>query len=513
MIFFVQMAHLNMAEDIVPIPARSAAALNRYIYYPDHLVRMPGPDPARGLLGNIASGLVNIGREPIFAGAVQNLINEVSIDVRPNTVQDESVGDFVTRRFGPTVAENLVSAILHGIYAGDLYKLSIKTIFPLFWHLEKISRAGILGELGKQMWRREKLILWDDFVFDFASSQTSQIAESDAFGALREKLEGSSVYTFKKGLAQLSEKIEADLQENKNVQIKHISAALAFDAKTKRFAVTNADSQEGGSAKTSDSYDYVVATIPPSQLSQALKQPKHMTQSSPFANMLSRLETAVSSVNVMVINLFYRNPSLVPVSGFGYLIPRSVPIDQNPERALGVIFGSETSRGSSTDPSSSTGQDSAIGTKLTVMMGGHWWNSWSPSDLPDEETAIKMARAVLKRHLGITDPPIVAKARMQWNAIPQYEVGHNERMGRLHEDLRREFDGRLKVAGSSYQGVGVNDCIKAGKKAALDIREGLDERTGLENFGADVRYALLKLREGAVFFRGWAEEAPDLEDE
>jgi protoporphyrinogen/coproporphyrinogen III oxidase len=244
----------------------------------------------------------------------------------------------------------------------------------------------------------------------------------------------------------------------------------------------------------------VVATIPPSQLGLALKQRDNASTSdfvpSPFTDMLHRLSESTGKVNVMVVNLFYHNPNLIPYPGFGYLIPRSVSLDQNPERALGVIFGSETSRGfTENDP----GQDTATGTKLTVMMGGHWWNSWSRSDFPDEQTAIDMAESVLTRHLGITEKPLAAKARLQKNAIPQYEVGHHERMSRLHRDLQREFGGRLKVAGSAYQGVGVNDCIGAARRVSFDIREGFDDRTGLERFDKETKWAIYKRREKTVY--------------
>ena len=144
------------------------------------------------------------------------------------------------------------------------------------------------------------------------------------------------------------------------------------------------------------------------------------------------------AVTVMVINLYYQNPNLIPYTGFGYIIPQSVPISENPERALGVIFSS----------ASAIEQDTATGTKLTVMMGGHWWDGWKPEDYPDEQTAIDMARTLLKRHLSITDSPVVARARLQRDAIPQHTVGHHDRMEQLDHALSREYGGRLKVAGS-----------------------------------------------------------------
>jgi protoporphyrinogen/coproporphyrinogen III oxidase len=156
------------------------------------------------------------------------------------------------------------------------------------------------------------------------------------------------------------------------------------------------------------------------------------------------------AVSVMVVNLYYDESDLIPLRGFGYLIPRSIPDHQNPERALGVIFGSD----------SSVGQDTAPGTKLTVMIGGHWWDGWAESDLPDHDTAVTMARSLLERHLGIKKVPCVARSQLNRNAIPQYTVGHLSRMEDLSQFVREEFNHRLTLAGNWYNGVGVNDCIQ-----------------------------------------------------
>lgn len=504
-----------MVDDVIPTSSSSPAAVNRYIYYPDHLVRMPGFQPGVPLLTRITSTWKTLFQEPLFRGIIRGFFLEPYAEVRPESVRDESVGDFLSRRYGEEIADNFASALLHGIYAGDLYKLSAKTLFPLIWHLEEISEVGILGELAELMWNGETLLPYDDVLLNL---QTDQILDYSGvpFKEITAKLEGSSVYTFKKGLAQLAETMEARLRVIKNVEIKTMNAAIAFDPKIKQFSITDAalSNQTQIQQEKPNHYDYVVATISPNQLSQSLKeQSKSASSDSQYSQMLRHLHTSTSTVDVMVVNLFYRNPNLVPVSGFGYLIPRSISIDQNPERALGVIFGSETSRASYGAPSESPSQsnpitatplsqDSVPGTKLTVMLGGHWWSNWSASDLPTEASGIEMAKSILHRHLGITDEPLIAKARMQWKAIPQYEVGHHERMARIHTDLRREFHGRLKVAGSAYQGVGVNDCVKAAWKACFDIREGFDDRTGLEGFGAEARWAIYKRKEEAVYYLG-----------
>lgn len=192
--------------------------------------------------------------------------------------------------------------------------------------------------------------------------------------------------------------------------------------------------------------------------------------------------TVPPSVTVGVVNLYFSNPNLLPVSGFGYLIPQSIPFDQNPELALGVVFDSDAVQG----------QDSVLGTKLTVMLGGHWWNSFG--SLPSEEQCLDMARTLLKRHLKIQDEPTATNVVVQKHCIPQYPVGYRKNvLVPIHEALLKEYQGRLKVCGSRFHGVGVSDCIRA----AADIVESAlgpewRGKTGLERFAKAQEWATLE---------------------
>lgn len=182
---------------------------------------------------------------------------------------------------------------------------------------------------------------------------------------------------------------------------------------------------------------------------------------------IEKLQLHDYATTVMVVNLYYSNPNLLPVEGFGYLIPRSVPVDQNPECGLGVIFASSSSVGqSASPPHHDVSQDTAPGTKLTVMFGGHYWDGWKETDYPDHDSAVRMARTMLQRHLGITDAPAVARSRLQRDAIPQYTVGHLDRMYDLSTTVRTDFNSRLVLAGNWYNGVGVGDCVRQGILAA-----------------------------------------------
>ena len=388
------------------------------------------------------------------------------------SVQDESVGDFISRRFSPEIADNIASAVGHGILAGDIYKLSTRALLPTLWKYEMLE-GRVTGTMAVPQ-PGEKLAPSDGV--EFLKLLMRERGPMSTEG-LRRFGRGSSVLTLKDGMGEIAGTLEKKLKGMENVEVqceteveriwkKEGGLAVCFflplfegKSSTDRFQVATPNNPE-------NRHDYIVSTIPSTSLAGPLSTNTDLPQTT---SLLRQNNTAVT---VMVVNLYYPNPKLIPYRGFGYLIPRSIPLDQNPERALGVIFASE----------SSIGQDTAPGTKLTVMLGGHWWDDWTPSDLPDEQSGIEMAQSLLKRHLRIDAKPVLAQARLQRECIPQYTVGYAERMIDLHEALQDEYNSRLKVAGAWSSGVGVNDCVKAGRLAAASVHSQFPGLTGLERF-------------------------------
>lgn len=80
-----------------------------------------------------------------------------------------------------------------------------------------------------------------------------------------------------------------------------------------------------------------------------------------------------------------------------------------------------------------------------------------------------MAKNLLKRHLGISEEPAAVMVGLHKDCIPQYYVGHDHKMKNTDVALRTEFNSKLSVAGSSYNGVGVNDCVRAGMEVVEAI--------------------------------------------
>lgn len=85
----------------------------------------------------ITTSLISLSGKMRAAGDL--LIPKSSVD------QDEPIGDFFRRRFGKEVVENLVEPLLAGTFAGDIDHLSIQSMFPQFYQLEKEHRSLLLG--------------------------------------------------------------------------------------------------------------------------------------------------------------------------------------------------------------------------------------------------------------------------------------------------------------------------------------------------------------------------------
>ncbi|KAI9819088.1 MAG: oxygen-dependent protoporphyrinogen oxidase [Phylliscum demangeonii] len=436
-------ALLGLQSQIVASPKANAS---RYLYYPDRLVRVPGPGASRS--ASVRSLLF----EAPFNALVPALVAEPWRATRPAEREDESVGGFVARRLGRAVADNIVSGMMHGIYAGDVYQLSVKSLAPLLWHCEQaygsLVRARYeLGPLSRQRSRDDVELLACLIPYRRALRESASI--------------GDSQYSFRGGVGMLVSALEERLRRMPNVQLVTgwQAARLRYDGARAQVTVSDAKN------RSTVSFPTVLSTIPARALAR-------LTPEQPLLTPLA----GIHAVSVAVVNVYYADPALLPAHGFGYLIPRSVPWALNPECALGVVFDSDTVPGLDSAPA---------GTKLTVILGGHWWDG--RPRLPDEAEAGYQARAVLARHLGIVHEPRAVRVSLQRDCIPQYVVGHHARLAQADVGLKRAFHGRLRVAGCSYHGISVNDCIRAGLVAAGGIAAARDAdadapETGLGSF-------------------------------
>lgn len=432
------------------------AALNRYLYYPDHLVRVPQPDRSLGMMGNATMMADTFTHEDAFRGLLSKILFEHFVKTRDSDVTDESIGHFFKRRLGKNMVDRVMSAVFHGIYAGDIYKLSMKSLFPSLFRLEGEAgslTAGFLSSLteGAKLPLREA---------NFAELMRQPYPFDKNF---KKNFRKASVFTFRHGLQQLVDRLEESLRGRHNVTFMTNSPIKSIDNGQGHVKVW----VDGISEPIS--HTHAISTLSPPHLRQALDK---VGVGNYGLHSIGRAPT------VMTVNLYFRTPDLHP-PGFGYLIPLATSIEQNPERALGVVFDSSYSA-SSPDDEQIIGpmQDtvSKRGTKLTVMLGGHYWDGWSA--YPSQEEGLQMALSLLKRHLQITEQPAASSVTLAKDCIPQYTVGYEDKLKNIHSELLDRFSGRLRVAGNWIRGVGVNDCLRSAWEVVRELRD--DRKTGLE---------------------------------
>jgi oxygen-dependent protoporphyrinogen oxidase len=84
-------------------------------------------------------------------------------------------------------------------------------------------------------------------------------------------------------------------------------------------------------------------------------------------------------------------------------------------------------------------------------------------ELNDDEID-RQVQADLRDLLGIAGKPLFTEVS-RWNkSMPQYEVGHLDRIAKIEHESSKV--GGLILAGNSYRGAGIPDCIKSGEAAA-----------------------------------------------
>lgn len=81
-----------------------------------------------------------------------------------------------------------------------------------------------------------------------------------------------------------------------------------------------------------------------------------------------------------------------------------------------------------------------------------------------DETLVGLATAELAQLFGVTTPPTLARVFRWHRSMPQYVLGHTARLERIAR-LAAAHRG-LMLAGASYRGVGIPDCIASGWAAA-----------------------------------------------
>lgn len=434
MVFYKQLKDLGMIDRMLLVSRKTPSARNRFLYYGGRLNRLPS---------SAISAIEAVARIPFLRSVIWRMLREPFIP-RSDAIlagADESVHDFCARRFGEEAATTMVSAVIHGIYAGDSRELSVRSVMSGLVALEKTHGSmlrSLLPTLLNARYQAPALPRSKHIKQKLAEVQARLDPE------LVNRLKETSIYSFPHGLGELITSLEKASLAMPNVEIWRNAPCERID-----------DLTLYPRGRPPLKADRVISAIPAAKFA-------------PFAQSLPHLAYNPSA-HLAVVDVVLSGDTLrLPIEGFGYLVPRNAT--PNADEILGVILDSDAV------PNQTDLRPDGIRpfVKLTVMMGGPYWRHRDL--LPTEPEAEVRALRALEQQLGLPSSLLATnvrliRSRVLRNTIPQYLVGHMSRLAELQEAMLRDntWRGRLSLLGNSYGGVGVNDCIAL----ALDTSEAI----------------------------------------
>ena len=332
---------------------------------------------------------------------------------------DMSVGEFVRLRMGREVLDRLVGPLVAGIYTADVEKLSMNaTMAPI------VAMVKEHGSLAKATLSRKR--------------QAKDVAERNSAGARYENFRG-----FPGGMKQLIDTL-ADAIGRDSIRIGQPVRSLRQDARADHVWQLELGDQ-------TESFDQVVLATPPAvtaTLLDGVAEHGDCDQTvaaacREVAGGLSSIETASTAIAVLCVkkSQIERLPQQ-----FGFVVP---PIENR--RILAGSFASHKYPIRCPD-------DHTI---IRVFVGG----ALQPELLErSDEQIVDLAREELAELIGMRGKETLSRVVRWNNAMPQYHVGHLDRVERIEAAAGRIP--QLSLATNALRGVGIAPVISAAKKVA-----------------------------------------------
>jgi oxygen-dependent protoporphyrinogen oxidase len=331
----------------------------------------------------------------------------------PAPDEDVSVAAFVADRLGDEVVDRLVEPLLGGVYAG---------------HARSLSARATIPQVVALLDREPSLVQ--------AAATVPPASDVPVFAGL----EG--------GMARLTERLAGD----------------------GGFAVRT-DTTVRELRRTPDGFELVVG---PTAAPEVLTADRVVlaTPAAPTARLLAGLApTAAATLaeveyaSMAVVTLAFRLTDVAGVEalrdGSGFLVP---PVDGRSVKAATFSaskWGWVRDAGAAADV-----------VHLRTSIGRH--REEAVLQRPDEEL-VAGSLVDLAAATGLNAPPVDSHVQRWGGALPQYAVGHLDRVARIRADVARVPG--LAVCGAAYDGIGIPACIASARKAvaALDGGRGTIE--------------------------------------
>lgn len=379
-------ADLGMQKEVIWSEAKPH---HRYLWHEGELHRFP-------------TNPISFFLSPLTKGFIRALLSEWKQPIKNG---DETVWEFVVRRFNYDVARLFFDPMVVGIFGGDVRQISIRSCFP-------------------------KLKAWEEKYGSVTKGFYMRMKEKKRESRFSKDVEGiptSAIFSFREGMEQLPQAIISQIPPC--ILYNHNVNAVAF----KENQVLVKTDKEQFSA------DYLFCALPVKETGILFEN--HVPD---IAKELVRIPSA----SIAVVNFGYDN-DVLPVQGFGYLTPTYAHED-----ILGVVFDSSVF---------SEHNRKERETRLTIKLEEKGYT---------EEKYIDASLRGIRRHLGISQLPKSISFKNAVRAIPQYGVGHLEKMTELKSLFSAKLP-RCHLVGNYLQGVSVDFCIASANEAVAEWQAAL----------------------------------------
>lgn len=328
---------------------------------------------------------------------------------RTESGKDQSLGKFFRRRLGDEVVENLIEPLLSGIYSGDIDQLSLMSTFPQFYEAEQKYRSLIIGIKKMAPPKRKE-------------EQNTNKKTTGGF------------LTFKTGLQSFAEAIETKLEPESILKGIRVNKIEKVDNQY-QLHLNNAETLTA---------DCVIAATPHKATQSMFSQYGFFD---PFK--------IVPSTSVATIALAFPEKAIKKdINGTGFVVSRN----------------SDYTITACTWTHKKWKHSAPKGKVLLRCYVGRAGNEAIVEQSDDQ--IVKIVLEDLSKTMDITMQPEFSVISRWPNAMPQYIVGHQQRIETIRKHVTEELPG-VFLAGASYEGIGMPDCISQGEKAVQQVLDYL----------------------------------------
>jgi oxygen-dependent protoporphyrinogen oxidase len=320
---------------------------------------------------------------------------------------DETLEEFGTRHLGREAFEKLIDPMASGVFAGDARNMSLKSCFPRIHEVEAEYGSLIRGLIKLQ-------------------KEARRVGKKDTPGPGP----GGNLTSFNGGMSVLPDALTAGMGSRVRVN----SAVNGISRSGGQYTLHMANG-------SGEDFDAVILATPAWAQAKILKE---------LAPDISELVDEIQYPSLSVVCLGYSEEQAGDcMDGFGFLVP-----SREKRGILGTVVDSNVFPGRAPEGS----------VLFRTMVGGA--RASHLADLPDEQL-LDRVRSDLRDIMGLRAEPEFVKIYRHEKAIPQYLVGHADRLAAIEKKLEN-FPG-LVMTGNAFRGVSLNDCVLNASKIAQRI--------------------------------------------